>query len=305
MLPLLGAAVSAGTGIYNAVQSARAAKDAKKQGAMAQQLAREGDARARNAANSRYNALSSFRDAAQNELGRANTIKAERYAPITGKYSGQMDSALKDATQGVDRMAMVKQALADYDTQNQPGLQNRLRLVGQKAAALGRIGSGLTTTELSDVASEYEKNRMLEGNKMLRDATDASVNDRYRALDAVSGANQSDIGLQTNNRQFDYGTKRDAVGDRQNAISTAQSLAGTGYNNSDVINTATDNNTIATLTGGQAANRQDAAAAGASAGDALGAAGRFLAIPKNNGAIDPAVLDKAGRIASNISIPGL
>ena len=294
MLPLIMGAISAGTSIYNAVKGAKKDKEATKQSAKAQGLAVQGDAQARAAATERYKALDPFRNAATSELARGNLITPDKYNAVTdGKYQGQTDAALKAATQGLDRTALTRQALADYDTANARGLGERFRAVGSNASKFGRLGMQVNEQAVKDVGNQYEQDRMLMANDLIRGATEAQVGDRYKALDATTGLNQSDLGLQERNRSFDYGTKRDAVGDRGNAIDRAQGLANTGYDNGQVINTATDNNTIAALGVGTARNDTAAANYGQAAGDAASAAGRFLALPRNNAPVlnfNPALL---------------
>jgi hypothetical protein len=155
-----------------------------------------------------------------------------------------------------------------------------------------------------DVAREYEGDRQRNANELIRNATEATVGDRYRALGATSDLNQSDLGLQERNRGFDYGTKRDAEGDRGNAISRAQGLAGTGFDNGQLLDASQSVNTRGALGDAAAINRAGAADYGKSVADAAGAAGRFLALPKTNApnlAIDPRIME----IGANIPFKGL
>lgn len=302
MLAALPAIISGASSIYSAIKGNKAEKEARKSSAKAQGLAVEADREAKRIAGQRYQALDPFRNAAFSELGRANNITPEKYAAITGgKYGAQMDAALKAATQGLDRTALTRQALADYDAQNERGLNDRFRRVGQDAAKFGRLGMQVNEQNVRDVAREYEGDRQRAANAMIRDATEATVGDRYRALDATSGLNTQDIGLQERNRSFDYGTKRDAVGDRSNAIGRASDLAGLGFDNRQVLDASSNANTRGALGDASAQARASAGQYGQSAADAAGAAGRFLALPKTNApdlSLDPAMMARAAAAAN-------
>lgn len=308
MLAALPAIISGASSIYSAIKGNQKEKEAKKQSAKAQGLAVQADAEAKRIAGERYQALDPFRNAAMAELARSNTIRPETYAAVTGgKYQKAQDAALAQATQGLDRIAMTRQALGDYDSANARGLNERFRAVGSNAAKFGRLGMQVNEQNVKDVANQYEQDRMRFANDLIRNANEATVGDRYRALDATSGLNAQDIGLQERNRQFDYGTKRDAVGDRNNALSQAQNLAGFGFNNNQVLDASSNANTRGALGDASAQNRQAAGQYGQGAVDAAGAAGRFLALPATNKslALDPNLLNYAGNVATNVKIPGL
>lgn len=89
--------------------------------------------------------------------------------------------------QGVDRLALMRDALADYDTATAPALEARQRQIGANAARYGRIGSGVVTTELGTLGSDYERNRMLFGNELLRGAVEDRVGDDRMARDETRG----------------------------------------------------------------------------------------------------------------------
>lgn len=305
--PLLAAA-SLASSVYSGVKGNQKEKEARKQSAKAQGLAVNADAEAQRLASQRYQALDPFRNAAFAELSRANGTAPEKYAAITtGRYQSAQDNALREALSGPDRLALTRQAMSDYDAANARGLNDRFRSVGSNAAKFGRLGMQVNEQNVRDVAREYEGDRQRNANELIRQATEATVGDRYRALGATSGLNAQDIGLQERNRSFDYGTKRDAVGDRSNAIARAQDLAGFGFDNGQLLNASQSVNTRGALGDASAANRASADQYGRGAADAAGAAGRFLALPQTNKglALDPNLLNYAGNISTNIKIPGL
>jgi hypothetical protein len=82
-----------------------------------------------------------------------------------------------------DRMALVNSALADYDTQNMPGLAQRQRQVGQNAAKFGRIGAGMTTNDLTGLARGYEQDRQLYANGLQRSGIEGTIGDQQTAIE--------------------------------------------------------------------------------------------------------------------------
>ena len=114
------------------------------------------------------------------------------------KLGTAQDDALSTLTGGPDRTALAKQALADYDTEGEIGLQNRFRKVGQAAAKFGNIGLGAVNAELGSVQGDYERNRLQKRNELIRDVSEGDINDRFRRVSAVSGlrGQEADIGAQ-------------------------------------------------------------------------------------------------------------
>lgn len=150
---------------------------------------------------------------------------------MTGQFGGQLAGAAQSLTSAPDRMALAKSALADYDTAAAPGFQQRLQAVGRKAAALGRIGSGMATDALGDVQTEYERDRLLFGNGILREAASQTLGDRLGVTSALAGLyGQSDSMDRSNadatrgERAFQYGVGRDAVSDRVQQATLAEML---------------------------------------------------------------------------------
>jgi len=72
-----------------------------------------------------------------------------RFSPILTDYQRKRPQ--------IDRIALSKQRLADFDTESAPGLEERYRGVGQRAATLGRIGSGMTTNDLTGLSATHDE----------------------------------------------------------------------------------------------------------------------------------------------------
>jgi hypothetical protein len=67
-------------------------------------------------------------------------------------------TSLQGLSSAPDRAQLAAQALQLQRTMTEPQFQQDMRSVGQKAAAFGRTGAGMTTNELTDVALAREKN---------------------------------------------------------------------------------------------------------------------------------------------------
>lgn len=124
-----------------------------------------------------------------------------QFQPITTQYGGDgglSRAALDKVLHGPDRIAMARGALADLDTAAAPQRALDFKQVGQKAATLGRIGSGQVTTDLGNIESDYQRNRLLTENDLIRNATEADVGDRFQALDAATRADEIGYGRAAN-----------------------------------------------------------------------------------------------------------
>ena len=182
------AAVAAAGGIYGGISANQKSQDAKGLQGQATRAAEQG-----------YADRGIFRDAAGRQLASGNN------APdLSGVYGGGPQSSalnnplldqantaqgtlLKSLTNGPDYLSQAKSALSDFDTQSAPVLAAQRRLVGQKASSLGRIGSGGVTTDLGNLQSDYERNRMLTSNELIRNALDRAQQEKYATIGAAQG----------------------------------------------------------------------------------------------------------------------
>lgn len=226
----VGVAITAGGAIYSGVKSNQDRQNQK--GLEGKQLA---------LAEQNYADRGPYRDAAKTALLNPQTYDYSgdylnpmnpvatggQFAPITaGKYTGNVDKAVADLAGGPDRVAMAKQALADFDTAGAPALAARFKAVGQNAAKLGRIGSGGVTSELGTLQSDYERNRMLTANDLIRQLTEADAADRFKKLSAFSDVNAEDLAGQRGERAFGLGLGEQAITDRERARDAAAKAAG-------------------------------------------------------------------------------
>lgn len=117
-------------------------------------------------------------------------------AQESGRYLQQQDDAL-NSLGGPSRTELARQALADFDSGNAEGLQQRYRQVGQNAARLGRLGMGDTGKEAIDVGRAYEQDRMRYANELARSVAEGDIGDRFRRVDAVSGLRRGESGIES------------------------------------------------------------------------------------------------------------
>lgn len=127
------------------------------------------------------------------------------------------------ALQGPDRGAIATDVFQQIRDASEPQFQKDLQGVGQKAAALGRLGAGMTTSELGDVVSNRERDLSLAMRGLSSDAASQSLNDRLGVFNAQLGASgqftQEDLaragfGLQQAGAEQSLGTDYANMGDR-------------------------------------------------------------------------------------------
>lgn len=124
---------------------------------------------------------------------------------VTPESQQLRDLVVQDAMglSGPDRGQIATDVFGQLEDASQPGYQQRLRAVGQDAARLGRIGSGVTTSNLGDVASEYNRELMLAKRGLATDAASQTLDDRLATLGG-RGAAAGQVGNQDLSRSQQY-----------------------------------------------------------------------------------------------------
>jgi len=110
-------------------------------------------------------------------------------AADTGQARAQTMQYLANLN-GPDRSKLASDQFALLEAQSQPGFENAQRQIGQKAAAFGRVGSGITTTELGDLGLQREKNLNQAKQQLSLDTAAQTLNDRLSQLNAAQGVTQ-------------------------------------------------------------------------------------------------------------------
>jgi len=120
----------------------------------------------------------------------AGIRSASQYRPsgATQGFTGMMQRAAGTLFDAPNRGQLAADAFSLMRERSQPGFEQALRGVGQRAAALGRVGAGMTTSELGDVTLQREKALGQEQRQLANEAAGLEMQDRLSRMGAVSGA---------------------------------------------------------------------------------------------------------------------
>jgi len=163
--------------------------------------------------------------------------------PLASQAFAAQSKSLADLGGGPDRLALVRQAMSDFDKESAPRLQAGIRSIGQDASRLGRLGAGGVTTSIGDLASDTERSRQTMQNEMIRQAIEATQGDKYRTADLAGRIGESAYGRAAGERGYGDALAQQAIGNRvarRAAEQGAQAqtfgqgldLAGLGYSSS-------------------------------------------------------------------------
>jgi hypothetical protein len=141
------------------------------------------------------------------------------FSPMVGESRDMIMERLR-ALSGPDRTQLAQEAYDIFRQQSEPGYQQDLRGVGQKAAALGRVGAGMTTNDLTGVMGQREQQQNLLKRSLINDAGQQTLQDRINTLNATMGGSSTLEGQ-------DFGRQNAAS---QLAIQKAAGLSGMGQN---------------------------------------------------------------------------
>lgn len=100
---------------------------------------------------------------------------------------GTLNTQAQGLAQGPSRADLAADAFDILRRRSEPEYQRRLRDVGTRAAALGRIGAGMTTTELGDVASLRNRDLLLAQESLANTAAQQELADRLGIFSAIGG----------------------------------------------------------------------------------------------------------------------
>lgn len=119
-------------------------------------------------------------------------------APYAAGAQYQAATALQDAGQSPDRAALASDALKNLIAESEPAFQAAQRSIGQNAAKFGRIGSGVTTTELGDLGAARDRSIVNASAQLANSAAGQTLDDRLalarealQQYGAFQGADQS------------------------------------------------------------------------------------------------------------------
>lgn len=116
----------------------------------------------------------------------------------TSRFNTELDGALA-GLEGPDRAALAAQTMDLLEERSRGGFNNALRETGQRAAALGRLGSGMTTNDLTGVLQSRENLLDRSRRELAIDAAGQTLNDRLAISDRQAGIAGQRFGGETFN----------------------------------------------------------------------------------------------------------
>lgn len=100
-------------------------------------------------------------------------------------------SATLQGLEGPDRAQIADDIFGRLVESSRPAYEQELRGVGQKAAAFGRLGSGMTTSDLGDVQQRREEGLTRARGQLASEAAGLSLQDRVQKLASELSAGAS------------------------------------------------------------------------------------------------------------------
>ena len=156
----------------------------------------------------------------QTPFGPGNNLIGTQFntglSPEAQAAYGQIGQGIQ-GLQGPDRQALANQTFQELTAQTQPQYQQDLRSVGQAAAQYGRLNSGLTTSQLGDVAQNRQQYLGNLAQQLSTQAAGQTLQDRLSALSgaegglgALQGADQTVLGNLQGERGYQQGLSQQA-----------------------------------------------------------------------------------------------
>ncbi|KKK89867.1 hypothetical protein LCGC14_2728810, partial [marine sediment metagenome] len=115
---------------------------------------------------------------------------------------------------GPSRGELAQQTFSQLQEVGEPAFRKRLQNVGRKAAAFGRIGSGVTTSELGDVLQNRERDLDLARRGLATESAGLEIGDRFSQLGATRGAAGQLFGQDVTGAGVGLGLRGEARGER-------------------------------------------------------------------------------------------
>lgn len=140
----------------------------------------------------------------------------------TTSARSQLMQQLTASGSAPDRGALAGSVFDRLVRDSEPQYQSDLRAVGQKNAALGRIGSGMVTSQLADVSDSREKALASARGTLADSAAGLSLADRLAQLQATSGIVGQLGGEDRSNASVDMGLRNEARDERGAVANNAQ-----------------------------------------------------------------------------------
>lgn len=135
------------------------------------------------------------------------------YGADTTNVRGQLAGQLGGLSSAPDRASLAQQAFEQLQARNQPNREREYRAAGQRVAALGRVGAGMTTNDLNDLTANFNREDTLAQRDLALEAAQRSLDDRLN----VTGALQSGFGALAGQDTTSAGFAADAAGRQMDA----------------------------------------------------------------------------------------
>jgi hypothetical protein len=164
-------------------------------------------------------------------------------SPGAQTAQGDVLANLQGLQNAPDQAALEQQQFQALAGQSNPIYQQNLRTVGQDAAKYGRIGSGVTTSQLGDVASNYNQYLGNTAAQLAASGAQQQYQNQLSGLGAsqnvlgqLSGLDQQQYGNLVGERGYQQGLSQQAYGNAMGENSLLASLGGFGGSPLDSAN---------------------------------------------------------------------
>lgn len=124
-------------------------------------------------------------------------------APYAANAQYQAATALQSAGAAPDRVELAKQALAQLTADTAPQFAADQRTIGQNAAKFGRIGSGMTTNELTESGLARQRTLDSEAARLATTAAGQTLDDRLALTREALNQYSTFQGADANQRALD------------------------------------------------------------------------------------------------------
>lgn len=137
-------------------------------------------------------------------IGNTDVAAGARVDPYadSGRLSGygkMVDKSLGNVA-SVDRLALAKKMLADWQSSTSDEYKHDIDLATQAAAAAGQGRSGMLRTQYGNLADRRASQTDAMSSKLLNDAVSGSIDDSFRKAGVLQGAEESLSGREAGKR---------------------------------------------------------------------------------------------------------
>ena len=123
-----------------------------------------------------------------------------------------------------DRATLASNTMKRLIDDTNPQFEQDLRQVGQKAAALGRVGAGMTTNDLGTVAQRRNEQLVRRSQELADQAAGLSLQDQQDKLNAARGVTSDFAGMDTGAGSLNLGYQNAANAERGASFDRARAL---------------------------------------------------------------------------------